>query len=151
VTPKPIASSAQVSQRMKEARTSGTAPELLVRRALFSAGLRYRIQYRVSGLSRRTIDVAFPRQHLAIFVDGCFWHGCVLHRTVPKSNRSWWLRKLQENRGRDRDTDIRLAKLCWQVFRFWEHDNPAVILAKIRAALACPGNSSRRESRKAGR
>lgn len=135
MTQKPPASSAQVSERMRQAKTSGTAAELLVRKLLFSAGLRYRIQYRVSGLGRRTIDVAFPRERLAIFIDGCFWHGCALHRTVPKSNRTWWRRKLNENRARDRDTDARLAALGWQVLRFWEHDDPSEALTEIRRAL----------------
>lgn len=135
---KPRASTAQVSQQMKEARISDTEPELRIRKLLFSVGLRFRIQYRVPGLSRRTIDVAFPRQRLAIFIDGCFWHGCVLHRTVPKSNRDWWKRKLRENRDRDHDTDARLGMLGWRVFRFWEHENPVEILAKIREALSPP-------------
>ena len=128
---KPCASSPEVSARMSVAKTSGTQPEMAIRRLLFKAGLRYRVQYRVSGLARRSIDIAFPRVRLAIFVDGCFWHGCERHRSVPTSNAEWWMAKLTENRLRDNDTGKRLSNFGWSVLRFWEHDNPQLVASKI--------------------
>jgi DNA mismatch endonuclease (patch repair protein) len=131
----PNASSPEVSERMRRAKTCGTGPELAVRRLLFAKGFRYRVQARVPGLSRRTIDVAFPGKRLAVFIDGCFWHGCSRHRTVPKNNHAWWLAKLIENRQRDRDTDKTLTRMGWRVLRFWEHDDPARVVATIQSTL----------------
>lgn len=132
---KPEASSPEVSERMRRAKTSGTEPELAVRRLLFANGFRYRVQSRVPGLSRRTIDVAFPGKRLAVFIDGCFWHGCAQHRTVPKKNHAWWVAKLIENRQRDWDTDKTLVRMGWRVLRFWEHDDPIRVMAAIQSTL----------------
>lgn len=131
----PPASCPGVSKRMRAAKTSGTEPELAVRKLLFSDGLRYRVQYRVVGLNRRTIDIAFPREQLAVFIDGCFWHGCTVHRTIPKSNNEWWKQKIDGNRERDRDTVALLKRLGWRVLRFWEHENPVIVLAQIKKVL----------------
>lgn len=111
---------------------SGTGPEILVRRLLFRAGFRYRVQYPVPGRSRRSIDIAFPARKLAIFIDGCFWHGCKEHRNIPANNAQWWAEKIQANRVRDEETDALLMKAGWQVFRFWEHNDPALVLDAIR-------------------
>lgn len=124
-TPRPPASSPGVSLRMSRARNRDTGPELALRQLLYQNGVRYRIQYRPPFLSRRTIDIAFPRRRLAVFVDGCFWHGCPLHGTRPKSNGDWWASKLEANGHRDRDTDQVLRKAGWEVLRFWEHEEPA--------------------------
>lgn len=102
-----------------------TGPELALRRELHSRGLRYRVQHRVPGLSRRTVDVAFTRQRVAVFVDGCFWHGCPVHSRATKSNSGWWAAKIAGNRARDADTDRRLVEAGWTVVRAWEHDDPA--------------------------
>lgn len=89
----PHASSAAVSARMSRHPRRDTGPELVLRRALHAAGLRYRVGYPVPGLPRRTIDIAFTRAKVAVFVDGCFWHGCEQHRTVPTANGAWWAEK----------------------------------------------------------
>lgn len=68
--------------------------------------------------------MVFPRAKVAVFVDGCFWHGCPQHGTLPKANGEWWRQKLEQNRRRDRDTDKRLKQAGWVVVRFWEHDEP---------------------------
>lgn len=117
----PGSTSAQVSTRMSSARRRDTAPELALRRALHARGLRYRVAYPVPGQRRRTIDVAFTRAKLAVFVDGCFWHGCPEHGTKPRSNSSWWREKLAANAARDADTDRVLETLGWAVVRIWEH------------------------------
>lgn len=77
----------------------------------------------------------FPRQKVAVFVDGCFWHGCPEHGTHPKTNEEWWRWKIQRNRDRDLDTDMRLGELGWRVVRCWEHESPDVAADAVEAAL----------------
>ena len=110
-----------VSRRFANLPRSDTAPEVSLRRELHKRGRRYRVQLRISGLPRRSIDVAFPKQHLAVFVDGCFWHGCPEHCVPPRTNSDWWDWKLGRNRARDNDTTSRLEALGWRVLRVWEH------------------------------
>lgn len=78
-----------------------TAPEIAVRRLLQSAGLRYRVNVPVPGMPRRTIDIVFGPAKIAVFLDGCFWHGCPEHATQPKANASWWRSKLDLSRARE--------------------------------------------------
>lgn len=120
---------------MASARRRDTAPELLLRRELHARGLRYRVVAKVPGNNRRTIDIAFPRQRLAVFVDGCFWHSCPQHGTRPASNSGWWEIKLAANRGRDADTDRRLYEAGWTVLRIWEHESVQDAADKVEAAL----------------
>jgi DNA mismatch endonuclease (patch repair protein) len=108
---------------------------MALRRALFAEGLRYRVAYPVPGQRRRTIDVAFTRAKVAVFVDGCFWHGCPLHGTSPKANSEWWSTKLSANRARDRDTDRVLGEMGWTVVRVWEPEAPTAAVARVRASL----------------
>jgi DNA mismatch endonuclease, patch repair protein len=67
-------------------------------------------------------DFVFPKARVAVFVDGCFWHGCPKHATVPASNRAFWKRKLTANRRRDRLVNRTLRRMGWRVVRIWEHD-----------------------------
>jgi len=116
-----------------------TRPELALRRALHASGHRYRVQLPVPDRPRRTIDIAFTRRKLAVFVDGCFWHGCVEHRGVPISNREWWRDKLAKNLTRDADTDNHLRGLGWSVIRVWEHETVQEALCRVEGALdTCP-------------
>lgn len=117
----PGPSSAEVSRRMSGARRRDTAPEMLLRRELHRRGRRFRVVVKVPGNNRRTIDIAFTRIRVAVFVDGCFWHGCPQHGTRPASNAQWWTTKLAANVARDRDTDRLLAEAGWRVVRVWEH------------------------------
>jgi DNA mismatch endonuclease (patch repair protein) len=107
---------------MSRAKRRDTEPELALRRELYARGLRYRVAYPVPGQRRRTIDVAFTRVKVAVFVDGCFWHGCPSHGTSPQSNSKWWREKLTANRVRDADTTRALRALGWKVIRVWEHE-----------------------------
>ena len=120
---------------MSLARRRETRPELELRTVLHARGLRYRVVYPVPGQRRRTIDVAFTRQRLAVFVDGCFWHGCPEHGTSPSRNSAWWQTKLAANRARDRDTDAVLQSLGWRVLRVWEHEPPHEVADVIQLLL----------------
>lgn len=71
------------------------------------------------------MDVAFVTAKLAVFVDGCFWHGCPEHQRIPKSNTGYWIPKLEANRARDLHTTELLVAEGWDVIRVWEHDAPA--------------------------
>ncbi len=128
---KPTASHATVAKRMSRQGVRDTQPELRVRRLLFAAGLRYRKHYPVPDYPRRSIDIAFPHQRLAIFLDGCFWHGCADHKSAPKANASWWAAKVEENRRRDWETTAVLEGRGWRVMRFWEHEAPELVMAAI--------------------
>lgn len=130
-----VPSSVQVSDRMSKHPRRDTRPELELRRLLYAAGLRYRVQYPVPGSRRRTIDVAFTRRKVAVFVDGCFWHGCIEHRNIPASNSDWWREKLAKNAARDAETDARLRSLGWRVVRLWEHEGASRGFERVRQAL----------------
>lgn len=104
---------------MKRVKQKDTAAELALRSALHGLGLRYRLHRRIEGI---VIDVVFPTAKVAIFVDGCFWHGCPRHATFPKSNKSYWLPKLAENKKRDLRQSEKLRSAGWFVIRLWEHE-----------------------------
>jgi DNA mismatch endonuclease (patch repair protein) len=106
---------------MQSARRRDTAPELALRRRLHSLGYRYFVDRAPLPGLRRRADLLFPRRRVAIYVDGCFWHSCPEHGTLPKANADWWADKLRGNWDRDRDTDDRLATAGWTVVRVWEH------------------------------
>ncbi|MGW5940679.1 very short patch repair endonuclease [Streptomyces celluloflavus] len=112
-----------------------TGPEMAVRRLLYASGHRYRLQRRVPGFPRRTIDIAFPGLKIAVFIDGCFWHGCPQHATHPKSNADWWRDKLDGNIARDRETNEHLTEEGWTVLRFWEHEEPAAVAESVAATV----------------
>ena len=83
-------------------------------------------------------DFVFARERVAIFVDGCVWHGCPKHYAHPKSNIEYWSEKIAGNRRRDRRVGRRLRKAGWRVFRFWEHDvkkAPERCARRLRTAL----------------
>lgn len=108
---------------------------MAVRRLLHADGLRYRVCLKVPGAARRTIDIAFTRAKVAVFVDGCFWHGCPEHGLVPAANRQWWIEKIDRNRQRDRDTTELLLTAGWVVIRAWEHERPSDVVRRVRQAL----------------
>lgn len=128
---KPKASSLRALRRMKTVRRRDTNAEMELRRQLFSHGLRYRVDRNVLDGSRRRADIVFSAARVAVFVDGCFWHCCPLHRSFPKSNSRWWREKLSSNRRRDADTNKKLRRLGWHVERIWEHENPTKAAERI--------------------
>ena len=103
--------------------TRDTAPEVALRRALHRRGVRFRLHR--TDLPGRP-DLVLVRCRVAVFVDGCFWHGCPDHFTLPRANRAWWLAKMARNQARDREVGELLVALGWQPVRFWEHVDPEV-------------------------
>jgi DNA mismatch endonuclease (patch repair protein) len=120
---------------MERQRTRDTAPEVALRSELHRLGLRYRVHTRPIGDVRRVADVVFRSAQLAVFVDGCFWHGCQEHGGVPKANSGWWRDKLDSNRARDIDTDAAFRQAGWEVVRVWEHEDPAVAARRIHGLV----------------
>lgn len=108
----------QRSRCMSRIRGSDTQPEMLVRRLLWGCGLRYRTKTRLPGRP----DIVFPTEHVAVFIDGCFWHCCPEHGAKPSTNAAFWRKKLSGNVERDRRTQRLLSADGWVVLRFWEHD-----------------------------
>jgi DNA mismatch endonuclease (patch repair protein) len=109
---------------MAKVRQKGTDAEVALRREMYRIGLRYRVNYKVLQKPRRVADVAFPGRKIAVFVDGCFWHGCPEHATWPKQNAKSWRGKIEANQRRDEDTNDRLRSNGWTVLRFWSHEPP---------------------------
>ncbi len=97
--------------------------------------MRYRVDLAPLPGSRRRADIVFTRTRVVVYVDGCFWHGCPDHATVPKANRDWWSVKLQANVARDRDTDDRLREAGWEVVRLWEHEDAASAAHRVEAVV----------------
>lgn len=131
----PSALSAEVSARMKRVRQRDTKPEMLVRSAVHGLGLRYFVDRRPVGGIRSRADLVFPTHKVAVFIDGCFWHGCPQHATWPKSNAAFWRDKIGANKNRDRETDRKLKAEEWTVIRVWEHEDPEECAEKIAAAV----------------
>jgi DNA mismatch endonuclease (patch repair protein) len=108
---------------MRAIRRRDTAPERMIRTALHRRGLRFRVDYliRVQGRSPRP-DIVFTKKRVAVFVDGCFWHGCSVHARRPTQNASYWGPKIARNIERDLEQNARLEQAGWRVLRIWEHE-----------------------------
>ena len=122
VSARAVPSSLEASRRMRRVRQKNTSAELALRRELHALGLRYRIHVAVLAKPRRVADVTFVGPRVAVFIDGCFWHGCPEHATWPKQNADFWRAKIEANQARDRDTDARLRASGWEVVRAWAHE-----------------------------
>jgi DNA mismatch endonuclease (patch repair protein) len=135
--PYPEPTSAAATKIGKANRRVGSKCEVALRSALHRQGLRFRkdMLLRVGGV-RVHPDVVFTRSKIAVFVDGCFWHGCPDHRTMPKTNTSYWGPKLAANEARDRRVDTALAEEGWTVIRIWEHEDPVAAAALIADGVA---------------
>jgi len=108
------------SRVMSKIRSKQTRPEILLRKSLWRRGLRgYRIN--VKDLPGKP-DIVFGPHKVAIFVDGCFWHRCPRCFVEPKSNREYWLPKIERNVARDQAADEQLQRMGWKVIRIWEHE-----------------------------
>ena len=129
---------------MRANRRSDTKPEILLRSSLHRGGLRFRKDYPIRTSYGRAVraDIAFTRPKVAVFVDGCFWHSCPEHGTIPQSNREYWVPKLKQNVDRDMATGLRLQAAGWRVLRFWEHVDPEAATMIVRSALDPSGTQS---------
>jgi DNA mismatch endonuclease (patch repair protein) len=120
---------------MQANRGRDTKPELALRRAAHALGLRYRVSARPLPAIRRTADMVFTKAKVAVFLDGCFWHGCPEHHTRSASNAEYWAEKVRRNRERDTETDRLLTEAGWIVIRIWEHEDPVNAAARIASAV----------------
>lgn len=134
------------SRNMAAVRGRDTAPEMQLRRALHSLGLRYRVDIAPLRGFRRRADIVFTRHRVAVMVDGCFWHGCPLHGSRPATNAAWWADKLDRNVRRDRETDEHLRSAGWTVVRVWEHEPVDEAVAAVLAVLPDRAADARRTS-----
>ena len=132
------ASSEATRRSMKSNRGRDTAPEMAVRRIVHGQGLRYRVDTRPLASLNRRADLVFIRAKVAVFIDGCFWHGCPDHHTIAKANQTYWADKVRTNRLRDLDTSERLRAAGWLVLRYWEHEPPSDVASSIIRAVRAP-------------
>ena len=124
-----------IRSRMSKQKSRDTGIEMALRKTLYAAGLRYRVHRRpVKGI-RREADVVFIRARVAVFVDGCFWHGCPEHASWPRNNAQFWRDKIETNMRRDLDTDARLREQGWLPIRVWEHEAVGVAADRIAESV----------------
>jgi DNA mismatch endonuclease, patch repair protein len=121
---------------MRANRRRDTEPERRIRQQLHSCGLRYRVDLPIRLPGTRLIrpDVVFTRARLAVFIDGCFWHGCPEHKGRPKANSHYWGPKINGNIERDRRQTVALIAAGWTVLRFWEHEPATDVAQQIEHA-----------------
>jgi DNA mismatch endonuclease (patch repair protein) len=112
-----------------------TRPELLVRSLVHRRGFRYRVDERPLPDLRRRADLVFRQAKIAVFIDGCYWHGCPEHYREPSTNSDYWRDKIEGNRRRDQDTNELLAQAGWEVLRFWEHEDENEVANTVCAAV----------------
>ena len=128
---------------MQTQRVRDTEPEMAIRRALHSRGHRYRVDVRPVPDVRRKADLVFVTARVAVFVDGCFWHGCPQHgHRRYRVNSNYWNAKIRRNRERDKETTERLLEAAWTVVRIWEHVPIPDAVAAVEDALRPPKTRS---------
>lgn len=135
------------SEQMSRVKSSGTAIELVLRRALWRMGLRYRVRSRVRGRP----DLVFHAARVVLFVDGCFWHSCPIHCRMPRANQQYWREKLSGNAARDLATRDALSAEGWLVLRVWEHelaDGVDDVAQRVAAAVRTRGRDRGRRRRR---
>jgi len=128
---KPSPSSDAAIKRMKAAKPTDTAPEKALRFELQRKGLTFLVDERPIKELNRKADILFRYAKVAVFVDGCFWHGCPIHGTLSKANAEYWSNKIAQNKSRDLDTNHELKKYGWRVIRIWEHEDPELVSKMI--------------------
>ena len=133
------ASSPATRKSMQGNRSRDTKPELAVRSAVHRRGMRFRVAARPQPELPRTADLVLCKSRVAVFVDGCYWHGCPEHHTQPSTNAECWADKIAGNVARDAETTDYLEGAGWTVLRFWEHEDPEAVADRVqqtvRAAL----------------
>nr|WP_269089224.1 very short patch repair endonuclease [Mycobacterium avium] len=129
------ASSPATRATMLANRSRDTGPELAIRSILHSRGLRYRVNFRPLANRRNTADIVFTKRKIAVFVDGCYWHGCPEHYWASKTNVDYWEPKIKQNRARDENFTAALVGEGWRVIRIWEHESPKDAADRVEAAV----------------
>jgi DNA mismatch endonuclease (patch repair protein) len=127
----PTPKSEGVRRFLQRMPTRDTGPELLLRQELHRRNIRFRLS--AAGLPCRP-DLVLTRARVAVFVHGCFWHGCERHAVAPKNNADFWMSKIATNRARDERNIRDLTALGWEVVVVWEHEK--VDAAADRVELA---------------
>lgn len=130
------------SETMARVRSRHTSPELRLRKALWAEGVRFRVAVPLPG----TPDIVIPSRKIAVFVDGCFWHGCPVHYTSPVANADFWRSKLARNQARDAAADAALKNLGWRVVRLWEHEVEEHLTRVVRRLLPRRPKSATKKS-----
>lgn len=130
-----VASSERVSRQMSKLGQRDTAPEMAVRSELHRRGLRFRVHTKPEHDFRTKADIVFRPKKVCVYIDGCFWHSCPEHGTIPASNHDFWAKKLTRNSERDLENTRILTERGWRVIRCWEHDDPVVVADLIEAGL----------------
>jgi DNA mismatch endonuclease (patch repair protein) len=120
-----------IRRSMQGNRSRDTVPEMTVRKLLHAAGFRYRVAARPIPTLRRTADILFTRAKIAVFIDGCFWHGCPDHYVEPKSHVDYWRPKIERNMSRDLETTAQLEDAGWIVLRYWSHELSPTIAESV--------------------
>ena len=120
---------------MQGNRSRDTKPELAVRSAVHRRGIRFRVAARPLPELRRTADLVLRKTRIAVFVDGCYWHGCPEHHTQPATNSEYWADKIAGNISRDAETTDHLQRAGWTVLRFWEHENPEAVADRVQETV----------------
>jgi DNA mismatch endonuclease (patch repair protein) len=134
--PRPAASSLEARRRMQSIRQRDNQNEMRLRSALHCLGLRFRVHRSIIPGQTRTVDIVLSGARVAVFVDGCFWHSCPRHKSLPKTNRGWWQTKLAANAARDRQSDRILRQLGWRVIRVWEHEDANRAAQRVLTAVS---------------
>lgn len=132
------ASSPSARKVMLGNRKRDTRPELAIRRLVHRLGLRYRVNARPPvqlTVRGATADLLFPRARVAVYIDGCFWHGCPQHFEPPRTHSSYWGPKIDRNQARDRVIDRELQAAGWVVLRIWEHEDPEEAARRVLNAV----------------
>jgi len=145
----PKATSSAATVVMRGNRRRDTRPEMAIRSEVHRRGLRYRVDNQPILDLRRRADLVFRSAKVAVFVDGCLWHGCPEHCRVPETHREYWSEKIDRNMRRDLDTDRRLRKEGWVSIRIWEHDDPEEAAAKVADVVSVRSRSSSSPLRRA--
>lgn len=135
---------------MQSTQQRDTPPELRLRRLLHAKGLRYSVDASPLEDSRRRADVVFRRAKVAVFVDGCFWHGCPEHGTWPRANKQFWRSKILANKERDADTNRQLIERGWLVIRVWEHEGASAAAARITRRVRSRLSATKRRQANTG-
>ena len=120
---------------MQGNRSRDTKPEMAVRSAVHRRGIRFRVAVRPQPEFARTADLVLRKTRIAVFVDGCFWHGCADRHTPLTTNSQHWADKIARDIERDTETTAYLQRTGWMVLRFWEHEDPEDVADRVQEAV----------------